>query len=119
MPIACWLKIRNRISKEFVLRHLAYALGAFSDTSKYKIYIYNEDFNLPKEYYDAYTVLNRDNILQHPQIKDLHHRIEKSKLAECWKGAAKALASCYFYPHDCEYVLNHDSDDFFIPGPIT
>src|ERR1700691_6252705 len=112
--IACWLKIRNRISKEFVLRHLAYALGAFSDPTKYQIFIYNEDFNLPKEYYDTYTVLNKEQLLKNTEIQIMHNRIDQSKIADCWKGAAKALSNCYFYldNNKFEYIINYDADDF-------
>jgi hypothetical protein len=114
--ITAWLKIRNRRSKEFVLKHLQYWLAVFSDTSKYKIYIYNENFDLPTYYYEAYTVVNKSQLLSHMECRKLYDKIICSKISEKWKPAAFALSAPYYYSND-KYIWNIDADDIIMHGP--
>lgn len=115
--INVWLKIRNRGNLDFVLKHLNFWMASFSNENKYKIYLYNEDVNLP-ENYGYLTILNRHSLLQNPTCKQLNDLISKTNISHRWKLTAFALAAPYYYLNDHEYIVNVDADDILMLGNI-
>src|ERR1700674_5560024 len=105
------LKIRNRVSRDFVLTNLNGWLATFSDNSKYNVHIYNEDFQLPQEYYSNYIVINKPTILNTSECRNLYTRINQSRISQCWKNACFSLVFAYFYFKGTEYVWNIDACD--------
>lgn len=118
LMIDVWLKIRNRDGRDFVLKHLEYWLGVFSNTDKFKVYIYNENFNLPREYHQFYQVLNKTTLLQNLACKKLEANIMKTRISHAWKPAAFALSAPYFYLNNSQYLWNIDADDMIAYGPM-
>ncbi len=116
--IDVWLKIRDRGNKNFVLKHLTYWLALFSDTSKYNVVVYNENFQLPEYYADGFKVLNKHNLLQLNETNYLNNLVESSKISPCWKGAGFALTAPYFYFSGDNYIVNLDADDIIASGDV-
>lgn len=124
--INVWLKIRNRPfenqGERFVLKHLEFWLAVFNDQSKYKIWIYNEDFKIPNNFkykLKNIPILNREKLLLNKNCKFINDEIKKENiLSEWWKPTAFALAAPYFYfSHPDQYIFNIDADDLILEGP--
>lgn len=115
--INVWLKIRMRDSVDSVLKCLNFWLAAFDDKSKYNIFIYNENVNLPVEY-SNFPVVRRHNLLDNVNCRKIHDQIQKNHIASHWKPAAFALSAPYFYLDNSELVYNIDADDIVLLGPI-
>lgn len=109
--ITAWLKIRDRKKQnDSVLKHLNFWLKTF-DSPEYRIVIYNEDFNLSKDYYSKYEIVNRNDIIA--AIPSLEEKIEKSCITPNWKRAGFSLVACYFYSQD-DLIFNIDADDIML-----
>lgn len=123
--INIWLKIRKRYQldqdPDFILRHLNFWLDLFSDRALYKIWIYNEDFNMPEEFAEKIkdiTILNRTLLLENEDCKYIFDEIGKSVvISEWWKATAFALAAPFFYFKEEQYIFNIDADDMKLDGP--
>lgn len=115
--IAVFLKMRDRGDLNFVLKHVNYYLGVFSDTNKYQIFLYNENIkNLP-DYYNCYNIINRNKLLENVDCKKYHDLVEKSDIDPRWKGAAFALGVQYIWLKDHELSYGVDSEDTCAHGP--
>lgn len=115
--ITVWLKIKMRSSLDSVLKCLNFWLAVFSDTSKYKVVIYNENVILPEEY-KIYPIVSRQDLLNIPDCKKIHDQIQSNHIVPFWKPAAFALSAPYFVTKDTDLVYNIDADDIVIFGPI-
>lgn len=113
--IDVWLKIKDRGNLYQVLRHLNFWLAIFSDNN-HKIYIYNENVELPNFYYQNYTVINRAITLENSECAALQTKVNSLNITEYWKPAAYALAAQYYYLNNSEYSWNIDADDITIFG---
>ncbi len=113
--ITAWLKIRDRKDKVDVLKHLDFWLDTFSDTSKYNVVIYNEDYLLPEKY-KALNVISRKDI--ETKCPELVEMIGNSKLDNFWKPAGFALAAPYWYLEEDQFIWNVDSDDQMLFGNV-
>lgn len=112
----CWLKIRDRGDIHFLLKHLDMWLGLFSDPAKYNVYLYNENVNLPPEYYATYNVISKAQVLQNNDCKNLFALVNSSLISIPWRGAAFALATPYYYLPNSRHILNIDADDIMLLG---
>jgi hypothetical protein len=124
--INVWLKIRDRSPhycpgmNKTILLNLNQWLNTFSDISKYKIYLYNENYNLPTDFYPNIEVVNRSITMADPDCKHLENIIRNdSNIAEAWRNAAYALACPYYYLKDNNLIVNLDCDDLILYGPIS
>lgn len=116
--IAVWLKIRDRGNQDFVLKHLNFWLGLFSNRDKYDIFIYNENFNLTNTYQN--TIVTRQKLQLNADCVALDKVIHSNmSIARHWKKTAFALAAPYSYLRNYKYVWNIDSDDMALYGPST
>lgn len=114
--IAVWLKIRDRGNTDFVLKHLNFWLGLFSNRNKYEIFIYNENFNLTNLYKN--TIITRQKLQSNIDCVNMDKVIHSNmSVVQHWKKTAFALAAPYFYLKDYKYVWNIDSDDMALYGP--
>ena len=111
--IDVWLKIRKRDTSEFVLKHLNYWLAMFSDRSKYKVYLYNEDFTDLPEWLDLSSItVNKQDLENDPECKKMIEAVYKNKtINNFWKKTAISLCYPYFYLKNSDIVINIDSDD--------
>lgn len=121
--ILVWLKIseiKNQISSQdcdnFVLAHLNYWLGVFADKSKYKIIIYNENFNLP-ESYSCYEIMTRKDIMSDISYNKFITEYN-NKLAHRWRNTCSAMIAPYFIFKDYKMVWNIDAIDMLVLGDI-
>lgn len=118
MQIDVWLKIRDRSNLDFVLKHLSFWLSTYSDTSKYKIHLYNENLNLPPEY-AIYNPINKNKLLDNQDCKRVFDLINSSRISNRWKPAAFALVAPYYYLNNSSYIINIDADDIISLGDIS
>jgi hypothetical protein len=115
--IDVWLKIRNRNDDNFCLKHLNFWLATFSNRDKYRLFIYNEDMNLPFVY-STYTIIKRQDLLNDRVCQNINATVNRTRMSDKWKKTCIALLAPYFYLENSEYVINIDADDI-IMGPNT